>query len=344
MPPKPAVGDGKGIQSPTKEAGTGRGRRERRPSNDSLESIASEADSRTHLSTSLSSGSSSSANSSSSTPATSRATSSSVTLSVDEAKLLQSLIAKLPSASAAAPSAAHTVNAAPSTTRVPHSTTAADASLGRLLSGMSMLGLPSLPVSSTAPPGGIASTADDDEVDDDEQLQSTAATSVNDLKWNHIYVAERDRWAPSTIAAVRSHYQSFQGRATVVRCRDIRSKHEVDTLSAICDALLADRADVALEVAVRRIVGVEEADAGGGRDWDTATALDLFRPGALGNDDLRRRLRKDAAQIKSNRKEAATSSAAKGQKKKGTGSNSGSSSGNRGGSGTRSAGNTTAGR
>jgi hypothetical protein len=97
-----------------------------------------------------------------------------------------------------------------------------------------------------------------------------------------------------TINDCLAHYQSFQGRSTVVRCRDIRtrSKHEVDPFSAICAAILADRSDVALQIAIH---------AGGGRDWDTATALDLIRPGALGNDDLRRRLRKDAAQIKSNR-------------------------------------------
>jgi len=203
---------------------------------------------------------------------------------------------------------------------------------------MSMVGLPTLPVSS-------AGTSEDDADDDvnDEPDQHSSTTSANDLKWNHIYVAERDRWAPSTVATVRAHYQSFQGRATVVRCRDIRSKHEVDTLSAICDALLADRTDIALELAVRRIVGVEEADAGGGRDWDTATALDLVRPGALGNDELRRRLRKDAAQIKSNRKESPSTVAGVGgkwQKKKGNGG----AGNNKGGGATRPAGNTTANR
>lgn len=60
-----------------------------------------------------------------------------------------------------------------------------------------------------------------------------------------------------------------------------------------------------LEIAVRRMVGVEDADANGGRDWDTATALDLAKPGALGTDELRRKVRKDAAHVKANRPKSA---------------------------------------
>jgi hypothetical protein len=54
------------------------------------------------------------------------------------------------------------------------------------------------------------------------------------------------------------------------------------------------------------MVGVEDADAGGGRDWDTATLLDLTKPGSLYSDDLRRRIRRDTAQIKANRKKEAS--------------------------------------
>jgi hypothetical protein len=152
-------------------------------------------------------------------------------------------------------------------------------------------------------------------------------------------VVERDRWAPGAITSVRAHYQSFQGRATVIRCKDVHSKHEVDTLSAICDATLAGRSDVVLEIAIRRIIGVEDADNGGGRDWDVAAALDIVKPGAFGSDDLRRRLRKDAAQIKANRVKSGTVSrttagtGGKWNKKKGGQGNGGGGSGaRRGGS------------
>lgn len=162
-------------------------------------------------------------------------------------------------------------------------------------------------ISGLAPGGPLPTDNGDadeygDEADDDEPAPPNNA---NDLRWNGIYVPANDRWAPSSISEVKAFYQSFRGRALAVRCKDIRSKHEVDTLSIICDAALAGRTDMILEIAVRRMVGVEDADANGGRDWDTATALDLAKPGALGTDELRRKVRKDAAHVKANRPKSA---------------------------------------
>jgi hypothetical protein len=224
-------------------------------------------------------------------------------------------------------------------------------SVGRLLSGVSAhTSIPIFATSgsgvSTIPPGGVLGdtdyrdTGNDSDSDDDDHKDDAPKPSANDLKWNHIYVHERDRMAPGAVRMVRAHYQSFQGRATVIRCRDIRNKHEVDTLSGIADAIIAGQGEVALEMVIRRMVGVEDADAGGGRDWDTATLLDLTKPGSLYSDDLRRRIRRDTAQIKANRKKEARTTAGTGGnwKKKGGGRGLGGGSGARRGG---DAGNTT---
>jgi hypothetical protein len=196
---------------------------------------------------------------------------------------------------------------------------AVDPSVARLFSGMAshLGGLPIMGSSSsgaaTVTPGGVL--ADRTQVtrhgigrghdvngDDSDEDKRDPKPSVNDLKWNHIHVFERDRVAPDAVRSVRAHYQSFQGRATVIRCRDIRNKHEVDTLSGIADAMLAGQHEIALEMVIRRMLGVEDADASGGRDWDTATYLDLVTPGTLVGDELRRRIRRETAHIKANRK------------------------------------------
>lgn len=169
-------------------------------------------------------------------------------------------------------------------------------------------GIPILPMGAVTP-GGIPAEdhrqsdheRDDDDNDDGDEPPTPNA---NDLNWRHIHVAERDRYAPSSIRKTLAAFSSFQARAQVMKAKDIRSKHEVDFISIIVDAALAERTDVILELAIRRLIGVEAAENnedGKGRDWDTATALDLTKPGSLVNEDLARRLRKDVAQIRANR-------------------------------------------
>ena len=71
--------------------------------------------------------------------------------------------------------------------------------------------------------------------------------------------------------------------------------------------MLAGQHEIALEMVIRRMLGVEDADASGGRDWDTATYLDLVTPGTLVGDELRRRIRRETAHIKANRKKDSSS-------------------------------------
>ena len=285
-----------------------RGAAGRRPSREGLESIATMAD----LTAYDSDGSSSSRAHSSSS---STSTSSSAVVDPEWQQIIQLLVNKVGVQSPAkvsssantprvvAPSVPSSVPSVP-----PPGGVTLEPSVQRLVTAVAAgaNGMPTIPIiNGTITPGTVVNESNDDgDTSDDEK--SAPAPSQNDLRWGHIYVPERDRWAPGAIRAVRTHYQTFQGRATVIRCKDIRNKHEVDTLSLIADAALAGRNDIVLEVVIRRLNGVEDADNGGGRDWDTATVLDLARPGLLGSDELRRRVRKDAAQLKANRKVAGT--------------------------------------
>ena len=349
MPPKTISSDSKAmLQSPKIEsyaAAVGGAstrmatRSNRRPSNEGLESIASDADLARYDANGVhNSGIIGSSNRSSITPSM---TSPPIMLSDDESKQLQALIAKATgklAANVVASSAAHAPSTIMPRTHQPSvgsnlnggsgANSSVDPSLHRLLTGVSLgAGMPMLPTGHRGipmVPGGVATGEHIDEAylecdGEEEEQEKPPKPSANDLKWNHITVAERNRWAPGSVTGMRAHYQSFQARAIVCRCKDIRNKHEVDSLSAILDATLAGRSDVVLEIAIRRIVGIEEADASGGRDWDVASALDIAKPGALGNDELRRQLRKDAAQIKANRSKSGQSTSSSSRTSPGTG-------------------------
>lgn len=352
MPPKTISSDSKAmLQSPKIEsyaAAVGGAstrmatRTNRRPSNEGLESIASDADLARYDANGVHGSGIGSGNRAITPSMSSGSSSPPIMLSDDESKQLQALIAKAtgkPAANVAASASAHAPSTIVPRTHQPSmgsnlssgsgANSSVDPSLHRLLTGVSLgAGMPMLPTGHTGlpiAPGGASDGGLIDEVnhedDDEEEQEKPAKPSANDLKWNHITVAERNRWAPGSVTSMRAHYQSFQARAIVLRCKDIRNKHEVDSLSAILDATLAGRSDIVLEIAIRRIVGIEDADSSGGRDWDVASALDIAKPGALGNDELRRQLRKDAAQIKANRAKSGQSSSSSSRTSPGTGGN-----------------------
>lgn len=372
MPPKHT--DSKGmLQSPLKgesyasivggngPASRTRGAGGRRPSNEGLESIASEADLAQYDTGNGNGSGTSGSGSSRSMPSMSAASSSTpASASVfdsdpDISRLIGLIVAKVQSAASTAsakpPSVATPKPSAPASSSSSSSgSITIEPTVGRLINGMSSItGLSVIPSHSASGaatiPGGASVTDDDHDSDADDEkdpvVPARPGPNTNDLVWAHIHVAEADRWAPGTVANVQAHFPSFQARATMVKCKDGRNAREVDTLSAIADAAIARRSDVVLELVIRRIFGVEEADKAGGRDWDSATVLDLTKPGALGTDDLRRRMRKDTAQLKANRSKGSSSSrTAAGTggawKKKTSGGQGGK--GNYGGSGTRSGG------
>ena len=124
-----------------------------------------------------------------------------------------------------------------------------------------------------------------------------AAPTVRDLVYKGHRIAGSARWAPVSMNQVKESYQTWGQRHAMSRYKDVRNTHELSTLSFIIDAIIDNRPDAALKVAIRRLYGVEQAD--GSNDWSVATALDITKPVRIGNDDLLRRVKKDAQLIKS---------------------------------------------
>ena len=119
----------------------------------------------------------------------------------------------------------------------------------------------------------------------------------------------RERWGPAAVRSVlRSSTGTFIGENGFFKYANERNEKEAGVLCAIVDSLLSTTgirdSHYAIEVAVRRLVAVREADRQ--HDWGAGDALDIWSPGAeLGTIDQRRRLRRD---INARRTAAAPSS------------------------------------
>lgn len=123
-----------------------------------------------------------------------------------------------------------------------------------------------------------------------------ARQQVHDLICGDIYIPGAQRWAPGEVARTQHHYRSFRARSTFIRCKDVQSRYEVENLSLLVDLIIMNRTDVALEMAIRRIVGVEEADRKGD-NWQLARYLNsnFAQPDTMGSDTLRKQAYKDMA-------------------------------------------------
>jgi uncharacterized membrane protein YgcG len=317
MPPKkqstnissPAKSDGK---SQAAGSGSDSARRTRRPSNGSLESVATAAD-LADLDANGRGGGHGGAPTPSSAASSSLSSSAPAAMSQTEIALLQSVLSRFTSSTPAANTAAAAT--APAAAPTPAQ------GLGAILNNLALP--PAVPTSnsvgaakgftSALPPKAsllpaLATAkrdADDDDTedeysdhDDSDEEKLAPDDGSNDIRWRSINIPFKKRWAPASCEDTLRVYRTFSQRAMMKRCKDIRNRFEIDNLSIICDAALVGRCDVILELAIRRMMGVEAADDSGGRDWDTAAAVDVVKPGAFGNDELRRQLRKDAAAIK----------------------------------------------
>lgn len=235
--------------------------------------------------------------------------------------LLQRLTAAGSSGAAVAPPLRHTgvangvTASAPSTTAPAPSTHGAAAasggsndSLQRLISGVSFGGRSTL------------NTPIDDEDDDKDDAHDqsfgrigarvgtigalTRPVTVPDLEYKGLHIPGEERWLIASMPQVRSSFGgSFQVRFQHLKPKELRDRHEISHLAAIVDACIDGRADVAAELAVRRILGIEQAAIHG--DWDAATALDVISPAALGNEELRRHLRRETVKVKALKPKAA---------------------------------------
>jgi hypothetical protein len=194
----------------------------------------------------------------------------------------------------------------------------------KLLAGVSSFtGMPAVTLTSagaaTITPGGAAmASSSGNNVNDNRDNDNTggdddvfappppphprAAASIHaaasaDLVWRHIVVRGANRIARQCDATAVLGYGSASRRAhdIAVRCRDARNRYEVEALSTIIDCLREGAYDMAMELAYRRLAGVEAADKTDGKRgaWTVATVLDVSRPSELFDIDMQRALERD---------------------------------------------------
>jgi len=95
----------------------------------------------------------------------------------------------------------------------------------------------------------------------------------------------QERIAPHVLRETLRTHRTFTAWCRNVDWRSSRNRHEVSSLCAVLDALLAEEAipliekSVGIEVLVRRLVGVHHVDQGS--DWAVAKALEWDTPGTM---------------------------------------------------------------
>ncbi len=121
--------------------------------------------------------------------------------------------------------------------------------------------------------------------------------------------AARERWGREAFRAIRrTATRSFVSENGHYQYRKRRNAEEALAWCAALDALLATRGVTgdhpAVEVAVRRLVVVREADRT--NSWAVAKALTIWSPGIdIGTMEQHRRLRRDVAAIRTEEKDSA---------------------------------------
>lgn len=148
--------------------------------------------------------------------------------------------------------------------------------------------------------------SDDDDADElvtahDASNSETAVDSA-DLVWDMMVIPAGERMAANAVALCQRDYGTFRRRAMEKKCSDRRNAREIDVLSLIFDALIADRNDVAMELVARRIVGIEEADSSG--NWHIADAIQVMRAGSLMSEQHRRHFVKVAKLLDKDRRDS----------------------------------------
>jgi hypothetical protein len=76
----------------------------------------------------------------------------------------------------------------------------------------------------------------------------------------------------------------------------LRNRFEADSLAVIIDAARDGRCDVVMELAYRRLLGVEAADKA--NSWTVATVMDVSRPSALLSVEAQRELDRNVQRYK----------------------------------------------
>lgn len=164
----------------------------------------------------------------------------------------------------------------------------------------------SIPIKSGDVPTVVDVDIDPDSEDDLELTTASPTTrdndDCNDLVWDMMVIPASERMAANAIALCQRDHGTFRRRAMDKKCSDRRNAREIDVLSLVFDALIANRNDVAMELIARRIVGIEEADSSG--NWHIADAIQVMRTGSLMSEQHRRHFVKVAKLLDKDKKDS----------------------------------------
>ena len=157
--------------------------------------------------------------------------------------------------------------------------------------------------------GGDDASADSDDEsggdgDDGAPLVCPGGPVMADLEWKGQVIAGDDRLAPRAIRIAESDFGSFSARWQFTKYRDARNNHEMENLSTMMDALLAGQVEWVCELMVRRMIAIDEADKHG--HWRMAAGLAVRESGSLLGIDHRRRITKVAKLVEWAGKDVAT--------------------------------------
>lgn len=319
MAPKqsnPAVGHG----SSTPQSGR-TNNRNRQPSREALEAIATEADVRDvmggsssgqHVSTPLTSGTGASLSNVTSSSSSSSPSGNGLALlsqlSQSDIHDLMTAVAQLrvspPSSSSSSSSPSSSSSAAEK--KVHRTTTNGGASTPSV--SVHPPPIINSRVPSVVPTGGNVDIDPLDISDDETGLTKPPRTADSDggddddLVWDMMVIPASERMAANAIALCQRDHGTFRRRAMDKKCSDRRNAREIDALSLIFDALIANRSDVAMELIARRMVGIEEADSSG--NWHIADAIQVMRTGSLMSEQHRRHFVKVAKLLDKDKKDS----------------------------------------
>lgn len=152
--------------------------------------------------------------------------------------------------------------------------------------------------------GEVDGGEDDDDHDGnlDGHVRQTSAQRFGFSKWYYDTARSRTRGAFTLALQARTFW------------RDARNKNECDTLAAILDALEERNIWLAREIAIRRSIGIQQAEDHKGKEadrWHEADIMAFWNRRSWMSDEDSRDLRRDAQRYRSTTSTTLTSSSSR---------------------------------
>jgi hypothetical protein len=161
---------------------------------------------------------------------------------------------------------------------------------------------------------------------------AAAAVGSTDLTWSRGHIPKEMRFFVTTVPMVNAVYGgSFSQRAQTKAAKERRNRRELEFLATLLDVSVEGRPDVVNELVMRRILAIEQAEEDG--NWKAAQALDATNARAIGTTEQRKMLLKHISLIKPKRSSSSGKDSGDGwekKKKKKKSKGNGGSSGNNG--------------